>query len=74
MRYWLHAETKTFSNLAVPFLGFTICGFIWLNLSHTALVLGTIWMSVGIVYGAIKTRGFRGQLVNFDLPYDDEIY
>ena len=68
VRYWLHAETKTLSNLAVPALGFTICAFIWLNLSHTALLLGTVWMAIGILYGAIKTRGFRGQLVNFDMP------
>ena len=71
VRYWLHAEQRTLSNLAVPLLGFSICGFIWLNLSPTALLLGTVWMSVGILYGAIKTRGFRGQLVNFDMP-DEE--
>lgn len=68
VRYWLHAEKKTSSNLLVPTLGFSICGFIWLNLSHTALLLGSVWMAAGVLYGAIKTRGFRAELVNFDMP------
>jgi hypothetical protein len=25
-------------------------------------------MAVGITFGAIKTRGFRGNLINFELP------
>jgi len=25
-------------------------------------------MAVGIAFGAWKTRGFRGSLINFDLP------
>jgi hypothetical protein len=29
-------------------------------------------MAVGIAFGAWKTRGFRGDLVNFDLPPEDE--
>jgi hypothetical protein len=52
----------------VPALGFLICGFIWLHLSYAALVLGTVWMVAGILYGAVRTRGFRSELVNFDIP------
>jgi hypothetical protein len=37
-----------------------------------ALIVGSIWMVCGIAYGAVKTRGFRGDLVNFDLPPDEE--
>ncbi len=71
VRYWLRAEKRTLSNFLVPVLGFSICGFIWLNLSHTALLLGSVWMIAGILYGAIKTRGFRAELVNFDMPAED---
>jgi hypothetical protein len=28
-------------------------------------------MAVGIAFGAWKTRGFRGDLVNFDLPVEE---
>lgn len=70
VRYWLHVEKKTLSNLLVPDFGFLICGFIWLDLSRVAMLLGTIWMAAGIVYGAIKTRAFRSDVVTFDIPTD----
>jgi putrescine importer len=60
-----------FIGLTVPVLGFLICGFIWFHLSHPALVLGAIWMAAGITYGAIRTRGFRSELVTFDVPPDE---
>jgi hypothetical protein len=28
-------------------------------------------MAIGIGFGAWKTKGFRGELVNFDLPPED---
>jgi hypothetical protein len=28
-------------------------------------------MAAGIAFGAWKTRGFRGDLVNFDLPEEE---
>ncbi len=71
VRYWLHAEKRTASNLFVPVFGFLICGFIWLNLSKTAMILGAVWMAAGITYGAIKTHGFREDLVRFDMPTDE---
>jgi amino acid transporter len=69
--YWWRGESRTVSHLLVPVLGFVICGFIWLHLSHAAMVLGGVWMVVGIVYGALRTRGFRADLVNFDLPQEE---
>ncbi len=55
-----------------PLAGFTICFFLWKNLSWKAWVVGGIWMAVGIAFGAWKTNGFRGDLVNFDLPPEGE--
>jgi len=49
--------------LAPPLAGFTICFFLWKNLSWKAWIVGGIWMVVGIAFGAVKTRGFRGDLV-----------
>src|SRR3984885_1185340 len=68
VHYWLHGKVRTLSNFLVPVLGFLICGFIWLNLSRPALILGAVWMIAGIAYGAIRTRGFKAELVNFDIP------
>jgi putrescine importer len=70
-RYWFKAEKRTLGNLLPPLLGFLICGYIWLMLSTPAQILGTVWMGAGILYGAIKTRGFRSELVNFDMPPEE---
>jgi putrescine importer len=71
VHYWLHGKVRTVSSFLVPVLGFLICGFIWLNLSRPALILGAAWMIAGIAYGAIRTRGFKAELVNFDIPAED---
>src|SRR6476660_5556819 len=54
-----------------PLAGFTICFFLWKNLSWKAWIVGGIWMIVGIAFGAIKTRGFRGNLIDFELPQEE---
>jgi len=64
------ASCGNLSGLVSPALGFLICGFIWLNLSLPAKVLGFVWMAAGITYGAIRTRGFRSELVTFEVPSD----
>ena len=66
--YFLRGRQRTLSNLLVPVLGFMICLLLWLNLSRPAKIAGTIWMALGIAYGAIRTRGFRSELVSFDVP------
>ena len=70
-------DVKTGGNrnlilLTMPVLGFVMCGFIWLNLSRAALILGVAWMAIGIGYGAGRTRGFKAELVSFEIPADEE--
>jgi len=67
-RYFVRGSEKRWTDAAVPLLGFGICLFIWLNLRWQAKVAGAAWMVFGIVYGAWKTRGFRADLVRFDVP------
>jgi len=71
VHYWLHGRSRKLSDLLVPVLGFLICGFIWIHLSRPALILGTLWMAAGIAYGAVRTRGFRAELVTFDIPPEE---
>jgi len=71
VRYYLHEEQKKLSNLLPPVFGFVICLLLWLNLSIKALIFGAIWMAVGIAFGAWKTQGFRGNLVDFELPPEE---
>jgi len=67
-RYFLRAQQKKWTNFLTPFLGFVICLLLWLNLSRPAKYFGATWVLVGIVYGALRTRGFRSELVSFDVP------
>jgi putrescine importer len=71
IRYFWRAAEKRWTNLVFPLLGFSICFFIWLNLSRPAKIAGGAWIVVGIVYGAVKTRGFQSGLVRFDMPVDE---
>jgi putrescine importer len=71
VRYYLHEKEKKLSNLLPPVFGFVICLLLWLNLSTKALIFGAIWMAVGIAFGAWKTQGFRGNLVDFELPPEE---
>ena len=73
LRYYVRAKEKKMGNLLPPLLGFAVCLLLWLNLSRTALIAGSIWMAVGIAFGVWKTRGFRGDLVNFDILAEDEV-
>ena len=70
VHHWKHENRRSLGGYVVPTLGFLICGFIWLNLSSKALVLGALWMAAGITYGAFRTRGFRAELVTFEVPSD----
>jgi putrescine importer len=69
--YWWRGASRTWSHLLVPVLGFLICGFIWLHLNRAAMILGAVWMIAGITYGAIRTRGFRSELVRFEIPPEE---
>jgi amino acid transporter len=72
LRYYVRAERRTFWNLFNPVAGFLICLLLWLSLSRTAQIAGSVWMAAGIAFGAWKTRGFKGELVDFEIPPDDE--
>ena len=58
------------AGLLLPLPGFVICAFIWIHLNRIALILGTVWMLLGVLYGVWRTRGFRSELVTFDIPED----
>jgi putrescine importer len=71
MHYFVRSEDKKFTHFLPPVAGFLICLLLWLNLSRPAKIVGAIWMGVGIAFGAIKTRGFRGNLIDFELPPEE---
>src|ERR1035437_9503108 len=72
VRYYVREKQKRLRNLVPPVLGFAVCLLLWLSLSRTAQIAGSIWMGAGIVFGAWRPRAFRGELVNFEIPAEDE--
>jgi len=71
VRYYVRATEKKIGNLIPPVVGFFVCLLLWLNLSRPAQIAGAIWMIVGIAFGVWKTRGFRGALIDFELPPEE---
>ena len=70
LRYYWRAEEKKLGNLIPPIFGFIICFLLWLNLSHPAMKIGSVWMAVGIAFGIWRTKGFTKQL-SFEVPPED---
>jgi putrescine importer len=67
LRYYVRADEKKLWNLIPPVVGFFICLALWLSLSRPAMIVGSIWMIVGIAFGVWKTKGFREPL-SFEIP------
>ena len=55
----------------LPLLGFAICAYLWFSLRWQAKMAGGAWLAAGVLYGAIQTRGFTGDLVSFDVPPEE---
>lgn len=54
-------------DVAMPAAGFLFCLWIWLSLPKPAKVVGGLWCAAGLIYTAMKTRGFREKPVMMDL-------
>jgi putrescine importer len=70
VHYYQRAKEKKIQNLLMPAVGFFFCGWIWWNLSPPAKIAGSIWLALGIAYGAWKTSGFRKQM-SFEVPPEE---
>ncbi len=66
--YFLRSERKSLGAFVPPVLGFIICFYIWLSLRTPAKIAGGIWLVIGIIYAAIKTKGFRRAIVFSEPP------
>jgi hypothetical protein len=71
--YYLRDSPKRMTHLFPPLLGFAVCFLLWINLSTPAKVAGAAWLAAGLIFGAIKTKGFRGELVDFELPPEEPL-
>src|SRR5438046_5447850 len=70
VHYWGRADRAQLRlpDLLIPLGGFSFCLYLWISLRWPAIIAGGAWLAAGVLYGAIKARGFRRQMVSFDLP------
>jgi amino acid transporter len=54
-----HSFNDILSYLICPCIGMAILGFVWSGFDMPTLVLGFSWLAVGVVFAAIKTKGFK---------------
>jgi amino acid transporter len=70
--YYFRKVEKSLRSFLIDFVpsvaGFIICLFIWLNLPLRTFIIGGCWMLAGIVYLAIRTKGFQKQNQPVTLP------
>jgi putrescine importer len=50
----------------LPLAGFAFCALICWNLNPLAKIAGAIWCAIGLLYVAVKTKGFRAAPVMID--------
>jgi putrescine importer len=50
----------------LPLLGFFFSFWIWYGLQGPAKLVGGIWLALGLIYSAVKTRGFRERPVQIN--------
>lgn len=68
--YFFKSDEKNtkgfFKNFLPPAIGFIFCLVIWLNLPLKTFIVGGSWMMVGIIYLAIRSKGFRKETAVID--------
>jgi putrescine importer len=70
VRYWVRSSDRGPADFVLPLLGFLVCLYLWLSLRWPAKVAGGAWLGAGVIYGAIRTRGFQRNVVSFDVRAD----
>jgi amino acid transporter len=68
LRYWVRAEEKRILNLLPHLSGLLICVYMWWSLRTPAKAVGLCWLALGLAYGAWRTKGFRDNLLRFEVP------
>lgn len=68
--YFVRSKEKRAGDLLMPLIGFSVCAMIWLSLSPPAKIAGSIWLALGVAYGAWKTNLFRKEM-SFEVPPEE---
>jgi len=59
-------KRRLLQDIVMPLVGFLFCLWIWVGLKTPAKIVGGVWFLAGLIYCAIKTRGFRKRPIMID--------
>jgi putrescine importer len=59
-------KRRPLQDIVLPLTGFLFCLWIWVGLKTPAKIVGGVWCLAGLIYCAIKTRGFRTRPLMID--------
>jgi amino acid transporter len=68
VRYYVREPEKKLTNCIPPLIGFAVCFLLWIRLNTPALIAGGVWLTIGALYAAWKTNGFRTRIEFSELP------
>jgi putrescine importer len=57
---------KILNYIVLPLTGAGLTGLLWANLQMDSLIVGIVWTSIGVLYLAVLTRGFRTSVKSFE--------
>jgi putrescine importer len=64
---WMPSGFRHMRYTLVPIIGFLIIVAIFIKMDELALIVGTSWLIVGIIFLAVKTKGFKKLPPKLDL-------
>jgi putrescine importer len=70
VHYKFRSKEKVLLPAAAPLLGLVVSAFIWLHLGHSAQLLGTVWIAIGLALYWVR-RGKGMTAVDPLIPLDD---
>jgi Amino acid transporters len=66
VHYRLRSSEKVSLGATTPLLGLLVSAFIWINLNHSALVLGALWIVLGLTLYLVMRRNATGEAPAFE--------
>ncbi len=62
-RFWIRDKERSgaavIKYMILPIIAAAVCVYLWFSLTTTAKIVGFSWLALGVVFLAIKTKGFK---------------
>lgn len=64
---WKPTGISHLRYFVLPLIGFLVILYVWISMDKLAIIIGSSWMVIGVVYLFFKTKGFRKLPPQLDL-------